>query len=210
LREAVRNGAKVYAPADIIDVQHHSRHVVATADNGIRIDAKYIVFATGYEMPKGVPHRGQKIISTWALTTVPQRRMPCPDLMLWQASDPYVYLRCEGRRIIFGGEDEPFANDEARDALTARKTATLQSKLAKLLPGADTRVDYAWAGSFGASEDGLPTIGRIPGKPRGFVAMGYGGNGTTYSRIAAEIIRSELTGARDPDADLFSVSGRRR
>jgi glycine/D-amino acid oxidase-like deaminating enzyme len=128
--------------------------------------------------------------------------------MLWEASDPYVYLRCAGRRIICGGEDEEFSNDEKRDALIARKAAILQRKLKKLLPGTDTRVDYAWAGSFGASTTGLPTIGKMPGKPRCLVAMGYGGNGTTYSRIAAEIIRAELMGHDDPDADLYRVRRR--
>jgi glycine/D-amino acid oxidase-like deaminating enzyme len=73
------------------------------------------------------------------------------------------------------------------------------------LPGADTRVDYAWAGSFGASRDGLPFIGMLPGKPRCFVAMGYGGNGTTYSRIAAELIRTSLLGGDEPDADLYTL-----
>jgi glycine/D-amino acid oxidase-like deaminating enzyme len=50
----------------------------------------------------------------------------------------------------------------------------------------------------------------MPRQPRCFVAMGYGGNGTTYSRIAAEIIRAELTGNNDPDTDLYKVGRRRR
>ena len=210
LRQAVRNGARIYSPTDVAEVTSSARQVTATTDNGLRIRARHLVFATGYETPRGVPRRGHRVISTWAMTTVPQRRMPCPDLMLWQASEPYVYLRCEGRRIICGGEDEEFSNAEHRDALIARKTAALQRKLKKLMPDADTRVDYAWAGSFGASTDGLPTIGRMPRQPRCFVAMGYGGNGTTYSRIAAEIIRAELTGNNDPDTDLYKVGRRRR
>ena len=36
-----------------------------------------------------------------------------------------------------------------------------------------------------------------------WAALGYGGNGITYSRIAADIIRAELTGESDPDADLY-------
>lgn len=208
LREADRNGARIYAPADIVDVKNSARQVTATTADGIRIRAKHLVYATGYEAPDGLPRGGHHVISTWAITTVPQRNMPCPNVMLWQASEPYIYLRCEGRRIICGGEDEEFSDDERRDALIARKTATLQRKLRKLMPGVDTRVDYAWAGSFGASTTGLPIIGRVPRQPRCFVAMGYGGNGTTYSRIAAEIIRAELTGRHDPDADLYAVKRR--
>jgi hypothetical protein len=34
--------------------------------------------------------------------------------------------------------------------------------------------------------------------------MGYGGNGITFSRIGAELVRSELGGATDADSELFA------
>jgi glycine/D-amino acid oxidase-like deaminating enzyme len=34
--------------------------------------------------------------------------------------------------------------------------------------------------------------------------MGYGGNGITFSRIAAEIVRADLTGGTDADAAPFA------
>ena len=210
LAVAVKNGARIYSPVDIAEVTYAARHVTATTADGHRIRCKHLVYATGYEMADDMPRKGHQIITTWAIATVPQRHLACRGLMLWEASDPYIYLRCAGERIICGGEDEEFSNDDHRDALISRKTATLRRKLAKLVPGADTRIDYAWAGSFGASATGLPTIGRIPGKPRCWVAMGYGGNGTTYSRIAAEIIRAALTGHDDPDTDLYKIGKRRR
>jgi glycine/D-amino acid oxidase-like deaminating enzyme len=36
-----------------------------------------------------------------------------------------------------------------------------------------------------------------------FAALGYGGNGITYSRIAADIIASIVAGRPDCDADLY-------
>jgi glycine/D-amino acid oxidase-like deaminating enzyme len=33
--------------------------------------------------------------------------------------------------------------------------------------------------------------------------MGYGGNGITFSRIAAELVATELAGREDADADLY-------
>ena len=39
--------------------------------------------------------------------------------------------------------------------------------------------------------------------PNCWVALGYGGNGTTYSRIAADIITSALSGYADADSDLY-------
>ena len=68
---------------------------------------------------------GHKIISTWAIATVPQPRRLWPEqCMIWEASDPYLYLRTTpDGRVICGGEDEEFSDEEKRDALLARKTS---------------------------------------------------------------------------------------
>jgi glycine/D-amino acid oxidase-like deaminating enzyme len=79
----------------------------------------------------------------------------------------------------------------------------LEKKLKKLFPQLDTRADFAWCGSFGAVSTGLPTIGAIPGKKNCYAIMAFGGNGITYSRIAAEIVTASIIGRPDPDADLF-------
>lgn len=39
--------------------------------------------------------------------------------------------------------------------------------------------------------------------PGAHFALGYGGNGITFSLVAAEIITGTITGRPDPDADLF-------
>jgi glycine/D-amino acid oxidase-like deaminating enzyme len=50
---------------------------------------------------------------------------------------------------------------------------------------------------------GLPIVGRIPGKPNCWIALGYEGNGITYAQIASDIIAGALTGNPDTDADLY-------
>ena len=62
----------------------------------------------------------------------------------------------------------------------------------------------ARTGAFGTTRTGLPLIGKLPGNPRVHAVMGYGGNGITFSRIAAEIVLADLTGATDADAALFA------
>lgn len=211
LAAAIRNGARILAPVCIDDIQRHARSATALTDTGHAIRCKYLVMATGYEFPKFVPMRGHKIISTYAIATVKQRKRLWPEqCTIWEASDPYLYLRTtpEGR-IICGGEDEDFVDEEKRDALLARKTKTLQRKLRRLLPGVSTQVDFAWAGAFGQSSTGLPSIGAIPGLPHCFAALGYGGNGITYSRIAADVIAGAVTGRRDCDADLYDFDRKR-
>jgi len=48
--------------------------------------------------------------------------------------------------------------------------------------------------------------GEIPGRRNCGAALGYGGNGITYSRIAAEIIRAALSGEPDSDAALCAFN----
>jgi glycine/D-amino acid oxidase-like deaminating enzyme len=170
------------------------------------IRAKHLVLATGYELLDPAPMAHHRVISTWAIATKPQKGRLPPNLpLIWEASDPYLYLRpTRDGRIICGGEDEEFADEENRDRLIAEKTERIAAKLAALLPGIDSTPEFRWAGSFGTTETGLPFIGRVPRRPHVFAVMGYGGNGITFSRIAAEILMATLTGGRDADAGLFA------
>jgi len=203
---AIERGARCHAPtkATIIEAGR-DRVTVATADGPV-ISAAHVILATGYELTELVPTKAHAVISTWAIATRAQPRALWPEeALIWESSDPYLYLRTTGDgRIICGGEDEEFADESARDALIPTKTARLSAKLARLFPSVDPRPEFAWTGAFGTTRTGLPLIGKLPGDPRVHAVMGYGGNGITFSRIAAEIVRADLTGATDADAALFA------
>ena len=127
--------------------------------------------------------------------------------MIWEAADPYLYIRTTPRgEVICGGEDEEIADADERDAKLADKTRILSRKLGALLPMIDPAPVHAWAGSFGDSPTGTPTIGRIPKMPNCYAAMGFGGNGITFSMMAAQMLRGAICGDGDPDADLVSFS----
>ncbi len=206
LEHARQHGARLYAPVDIVDVASSRNGIVATARDGGTIRAKSLVLASGYEFPRIVPVRGHRITTTWAFATKPQPRRLWPEqCLIWEAAQPYLYARTTADgRVLCGGEDEDRPDDPQEGALMARKIVRLRGKLAKLFPKLDTEPEFSWAASFGETATGLPTIGEIPRHKNCWVALGYGGNGITYSRIAAEILRSALTGERDPDADLYA------
>ncbi|MBX9778636.1 MAG: FAD-binding oxidoreductase [Xanthobacteraceae bacterium] len=206
LHAATVNGARIFAPEDMTDIAIRKGGVTATTANRLHIRGRHLVFATGYELPHGVTCRHHKITSTWAIATVRQHRAALwpGECCLWEAADPYLYVRTTpDGRVICGGGDEDIADEQRRDALLDRKTAMLQRKLKRLLPKIDTDVDYAWTGTFGETTTGLPTIDEVPGMPRCFIALGYGGNGTTYAAIAADIIAGAIVGRPDVDADLY-------
>ncbi len=89
-----------------------------------------------------------------------------------------------------------------------QKISAIRAKVRTLLPRLDTRPEFQWTGFFGTTKSGLPFIGEAPGMTNCWAVLGYGGNGTTLSRIAAEIVRAALTGKVDPDADLYAFSER--
>ena len=208
LRAALRRGVKVYAPVDVTGVEAGARRVRAQTRHGPVIRCRTLIYATGYELPHGIPHEGYRIVSTYAMATFPQQRLWPERCMIWEAADPYLYLRTTpDGRVVAGGEDEAFSDAEARDALLSRKVGTLRAKLGRLFPKLDTTPAFQWAGSFGTTDTGLPVIGALPRMPNCWAVLGYGGNGITYSRIAAEIIRTTLAGKLDPDAELYAFPG---
>jgi glycine/D-amino acid oxidase-like deaminating enzyme len=205
LRAAIAKGAKLRAPVEVTGIDANRSGVNAATANGPTIRAQYAIFATGYEVPTFVPRDGHRIVSTYAICTRPQPRRLWPqEALIWEASDPYLYMRTTADgRVICGGEDEEFSDDEARDALIGKKAAAIGRKLNRLFPQLDVTPEFAWAGAFGTTATGLPRIGAIPGGKNCWAILGFGGNGITYSRIAADIIRAALAGKSDPDTDLY-------
>ena len=206
LRHAIRAGARLHAPHEVTDLRVNGRGTTISTADGIEIQARHVVLCTGYELPKIVPATKHEVRSTWAIATAPQPHKLWPQrALIWEASEPYLYVRATADgRVLCGGADEEFADDAHRDALIPGKMATLQTKLGRLFPRLDTRVAFAWTGSFGASTSGTPSFGRIPGYPSCFAVLGYGGNGITFSMLAASMIARAVRGRSHRDADLFA------
>jgi glycine/D-amino acid oxidase-like deaminating enzyme len=205
LRRASKDGVKVYAPVTIGAVLA-TPHGVALDAGGHFVEARHCVFCTGYELLKGVPRKGVKIVSSWAIASEPRARYPAwlDKTLIWEASDPYLYLRTTpDRRILAGGEDEDDDSPARRASAMKTKGARLKQKLEKLLPDVDFVPGKTWAGAFGESVDGLPIIDDVPGMPNCTTVMGIGGNGTIYSFIAAQLVSRSLAGHPDKDRDLY-------
>ena len=206
-RSAEARGAVIHTPVMIADIDPGPRGVTLTTAEGVSVTARHVVLATGYELAKMLKPKGYSVVSTWAMATAPQRDRLWPSrCLIWQASDPYLYLRTTADdRLIVGGEDEEFADPEKRDRLIPRKIAAIRRKLGRLMPGVATEAAFTWCASFGASTTGLPAIGPVPGAKGCYAAMGYGGNGITFSAIAAQMFQREVLGIADPDADIFGL-----
>jgi glycine/D-amino acid oxidase-like deaminating enzyme len=80
----------------------------------------------------------------------------------------------------------------------------LAQKTRQLLPGVKPEWTHVWAGAFGESADGLPIVDAVPNMPNCFTVMGFGGNGTVYSMIAAGLMPALLKGRTSKYARIFA------
>jgi glycine/D-amino acid oxidase-like deaminating enzyme len=205
---ALARGARLYSPAQVVAYDASTLSASVMTREGFSVEAELLVLANGYEMPPFVQADAGRISSTWALATKPQPRSALwpGGTLVWEASDPYFYMRSTPpHEIIIGGEDEPSADAESRDRQIPTKVEHLLRKLSALIPDARLDVETAWAGFFSETEDGLPLIGPVPGLPRCYSAFGYGGNGITFSALAASMITKFIANDRHPLAEIVAI-----
>jgi len=206
LQKAKRAGLQIYDRTEVIKIKQVNDDVELFTDRECCVRARKIVFATGYETQQYLKQQPAKLISTYAVVSEPLE-IPSAwyeQCLIWESARPYFYLRTTpDGRVMMGGEDEDFRDPDRRDRLLKQKTATLQKKFQELFPQTTLEVALAWAGSFGETKDGLAYIGATDEFPNAYFALGYGGNGITFSALAAEIIRDSLLGRHNPNAELF-------
>ncbi len=199
LNLAVRHGAGIHAPAEVREYEFADKHVTLTLAHGPIVRAKQVVITTGYETPPFLRDGVGALLSTWAAASQPVELGDVwPERQLiWEWGKAYLYARTTpDNRVVYGGADARFVDANRRDALIESKTATLTRRVNTLLPGLRLTPDYAWAGTFAESPDGLPYIGEHEDHPNAYLCLGYGGNGVLFSLMAARIVTGIITGDR--------------
>jgi glycine/D-amino acid oxidase-like deaminating enzyme len=207
LQAAVARGARL-VEAEAIEFDSAPHSVGVTLEHGSMVEARHVVLATGYAMPGIVHATIQKPSSSWAIATAPQPEKIWKDAaLIWEDSKDYLYARTTASgRIIIGGEDsEKVIEPDARDALIPDKSRRLTERLTALWPRAERDIEFRWSGTFDTTSDGLPLIGPVPGAKGVYAAYGYGGNGITFSYLAAQLIGALIGGASSPLLEDFAL-----
>jgi glycine/D-amino acid oxidase-like deaminating enzyme/nitrite reductase/ring-hydroxylating ferredoxin subunit len=126
-----------------------------------------------------------------------------PDGLAYDMYDPYHYYRTQEvdgvNYLIVGGEDHKTGHEENTEACFAALEAHIRTyfKIAE--------VTNKWSSQYFEPADGLAYIGHLPGNPDNvLVATGFGGNGMTYSHIAAFTLSDLITKGDSEFAKLFS------
>jgi glycine/D-amino acid oxidase-like deaminating enzyme len=194
---AITRGARLFE-GEAVEFDAASHTVCVQLKNGHQIEARSVILATGYVMPDIVHPTIQTISSSWAIATKPQpQNIWKGGALIWEDSANYLYARATSAgRIIIGGEDsDQIIEPDARDRLIPEKSRLLAQKLAALWPSANTEIEFRWSGTFDTTDDGLPLIGPVPGVKGVYAAYGYGGNGITFSFLAATLIGDLIAGS---------------
>ena len=169
------------------------------------LQARHVILAAGYEAPRWFLPPAFALTSSFAIATAPGiAPLWRENALIWEAASPYLYGRATADgRLVFGGEDEDFADPEKRDALIAAKQGRIEALVGALVE-AEIHADCAWAATFGSSPDGLPAIGAAANFPNVWLAAGFGGNGISFASLGAGILAAEIAGAPLDIAPSFS------
>ncbi len=207
-QHGIKNGLKVYDRTPVKKIQHSKTGVVLLCENGNTITAKKIIYATGYESVNFIKEKIVDLHSTYAAVSEQaneKTKFWKDEVMIWNTADPYLYMRTtRDKRILIGGRDEDFFNAAKRDKLIDKKKKLLVKDFNYVFPDIEFIPEFSWTGTFGATEDGLPFIGEYKSLPNSYFALGFGGNGITFSLIAAQIITDLIKGKKNKDAAIFS------
>lgn len=199
----------VYDRTPIKHISHERRQIVLRTEEGFRLTCRRLIIACGYESQRYLPKKPEELKCTFTIISevFAQQEFWYNNCLIWETADPYLYIRTTSdNRIIVGGKDIKYVPAEKQTLLLKTKAIALQKSFCRLFPQIPFKIDFKWSGAFGTTKDGLPYIGSIPELPNTYFALGYGGNGITFSLIAAQLIAASIKGEKSPCFKLFSLS----
>jgi glycine/D-amino acid oxidase-like deaminating enzyme len=135
-----------------------------------------------------VPTRGQVL----ATESLPELRYGRPHYA--RGGYDYWHQLPDGRLVLGGQRD---ASPETELTAVEETTPLIQGRLealARELAGSEVRVTHRWSGIWGTSPDGLPLVGRVPGRERTWIAAGYSGHGNVLGLVCGALLADAILG----------------
>ena len=191
---AGRLGVRFVEGTPVLGLVEQGQRVTGIRTPGAVLGADAVVLAAGpwsggsewlgYELPI-MPKRGQIL----RLHMTPQ-----PLSHIVASGHHYLVPRADGT-IVLGGTEEDSGFDRRPSAAGVAYLLGILPSLAPALARAELR--SIQVGLRPWSADGLPLLGRVPGRDGLIVASGHGRNGILLSAITAEFIARLLIEGRD-------------
>ncbi|MDQ2719176.1 MAG: FAD-dependent oxidoreductase [Bacteroidota bacterium] len=198
------SGGTIIENCRVTNVSENKEKILEVETNRQKINARQLVYAT--HVPPGVNllHFRCAPWRSYALA-VKLKNDDYPNDLVYDLYDPYHYYRTqvidEQKYLIAGGEDHKTAEEKDTEQCFVR----LETYLKRYFDIEE--VAFRWSSQYFIPTDGLPYIGHLPGNPETvFVATGYGGNGITFSQVAAKILTDLIVTGKSEYEDLYKSS----
>lgn len=201
-----KRSLKIFDKTELVDVQYKKGFNLCITETGAAIKAKKIIYCVGYESAQMIKEKFVDLISTYAIVSEINKELyqKYQDLLIWNTSDPYLYMRTtDDKRFLIGGEDEEFHNAQKRDDLIGQKEKKLTHSFEKIFKDNTFYADFAWAGTFGKTKDGLPYIGEHKSFKNSYFVCGFGGNGITFSVTGMKMASDWLANKKNNLSEWF-------
>jgi glycine/D-amino acid oxidase-like deaminating enzyme/nitrite reductase/ring-hydroxylating ferredoxin subunit len=196
-------GGEILQHCRVTDVKEKDDKLLNVTTSLGKINAHYLIYAT--HIPPGVNllHFRCAPYRSYAMAVTLNGNYP--EDLAYDLADPYHYYRTQEtggvKYLIAGGEDHRTGEEKDTEQCFLR----LENYLRNHFP--INEVAYKWSSQYFESADGLPYIGHLPGNPETvFVATGYGGNGITYSQVAAKVLTDLIVKGQSDFEAVFNPS----
>lgn len=209
LQDASEHGLRVYENSEVKETRYTDSDVTVLTDQG-SVLARNVIWATGYSTQEWKPDYQAELLNTYAILTEPVSDLSSwyERAFIWETNRPYLYFRTTpDQRIIAGGLDEPLPPSGKPEEYAEPRSRRLLNEIHQLFPHmTDLKIACSWAGVFATTKDGIPLIGRHPKYPHSYFIEVYGGNGTVYSMIAADLLGETIAGREPEELKWFSLT----
>ncbi|HET8607307.1 MAG TPA: FAD-dependent oxidoreductase [Gaiellaceae bacterium] len=144
-----------------------------------------------------VPTRGQ------VLATEPLAELRYERPHYARRGYDYWHQLPDGRLVLGGQRDASFETETTDVEQTTPAIQRRLDALAAELAGAPVAVTHRWSGIWGTTPDGLPLVGRVPGRERTWIAAGYSGHGNVLGLVCGALVADAIRGRPADELALF-------
>lgn len=208
LRKARELGARVHPASPVTGFEtRNGVHYLTTPGGTVR--ARAVGFATGGYTSNGLhPSLDAKImpILSNSLVTRPlgadeldATNFRTTEVITDTRTLRFYYRKLPDNRVQIGSR----SSITGADAPNPKHMAVLVNGLHRKFPALkNVRVDYSWWGWVDVSHDMMPRVAQPDPRQSVFYALGYGGNGVSFSAHAGRRMAQRIAGRRDKAFEL--------
>ncbi|GAC1334128.1 MAG: FAD-binding oxidoreductase [Beijerinckiaceae bacterium] len=202
-------GARVHTGSPVIGIERCNGAFRVSTPNGI-IRARAVALATGgytsQALDRCVRNRLMPILSNSIVTRpLTADELAATNFRTHQVITDtrtlrFYYRRLPDDRVQIGSRSAI----TGADAVNPKHMALLTDGLAEKFPALkNIQIDYSWWGWVDVSHDMMPRIVQPDPAERLFYALGYGGNGVSYSAQAGRRLAALIAGHSSPGLPIF-------